>query len=65
MLGRDGLACAILSDGSVVVMGGYGAVGFVNDVWKSTNGGLAWTQLTAAPAFGNGKFVYAPLLSED
>lgn len=38
----------VLPDGSIVIMGGYGNTdGRFNDVWRSTDGGLSWTQMTA------------------
>lgn len=42
----------VLSDGSIVLMGGQGSFGQVdrykNDVWRSTDMGATWTQMTAA-----------------
>ena len=37
----------VLSDGSIVLMGGYGANTYYNDVWRSTNQGATWIQMTA------------------
>ena len=38
-----------LPDGSIVLMGGYdGSITRRNDVWRSTDQGATWTQLTAA-----------------
>lgn len=49
---RYGFASFGLNDGSVVVVGGYGNMsGYVHDVWRSTNNGLAWTQQTAAASW--------------
>ncbi len=36
----------MLLDGSVLVMGGYGVSAYLNDVWKSSNGGGSWALLT-------------------
>jgi PKD repeat protein len=39
----------VLPDGSIVLMGGYSFNGnFKNDVWRSTDKGATWTQLTAS-----------------
>jgi hypothetical protein len=38
----------VLSDGSIVIIGGFGDTeGRMNDVWRSTDGGLTWMQMTA------------------
>ncbi|MBN2147341.1 MAG: hypothetical protein JW726_08130 [Anaerolineales bacterium] len=37
-----------LPDGSIVLMGGYDGTNYRNDVWRSTNNGANWTQMTAA-----------------
>lgn len=36
-----------LPDGSIVLMGGTGATGLKNDVWRSTDAGATWSQQTA------------------
>jgi parallel beta-helix repeat protein len=36
-----------MPDGSIILMGGVGP-GLKNDVWRSTNNGATWTQVTAA-----------------
>jgi hypothetical protein len=42
-------ACVLISDGSIVMMGGYmEEVTNYNDVWRSTNNGVTWTQQTAS-----------------
>jgi hypothetical protein len=42
----------VLPDGSIVIMGGYGDTeGRMNDVWRSADGGLTWTQMTAHAAW--------------
>ena len=42
----------VLTDGSIVIIGGYGDTeGRMNDVWRSADGGLTWTQMTAAAAW--------------
>jgi PKD repeat protein len=46
--GRTNPNCVVLSDGSIVLMGGFGSGGTdFHDVWKSTDGGVTWTQVTA------------------
>jgi hypothetical protein len=47
---RHHFSCVVLSDGSIVLMGGYLADGSgqrVNDVWRSTDQGVTWTQQKA------------------
>ncbi|MFA5266975.1 MAG: kelch repeat-containing protein [Methanoregula sp.] len=42
----------VLPDGSIVLIGGYGDTeGRMNDVWRSADGGLTWTQMTSAAAW--------------
>ena len=45
---RDSLGIAVLSDGSIVVSGGTLAGGYTqfNDVWRSTDKGVSWTEMT-------------------
>jgi len=45
---RYGHTSVVASDGSIVLMGGQGAPGRTNDVWKSTDNGATWTQLANA-----------------
>jgi len=47
--GRSGHTSVVLTDGSIVLMGGkvWGGV-YWQDVWRSTDQGATWTQLTAA-----------------
>jgi len=40
-----------LPDGSIVLMGGSGAGGYRNDVWRSTDQGVTWTQMTASASW--------------
>jgi PKD repeat protein/type II secretory pathway component GspD/PulD (secretin) len=49
--GRDDHTCVVLPDGSIVLMGGW--VGYptyerTNDVWRSTDNGATWTEMTAS-----------------
>jgi uncharacterized delta-60 repeat protein len=45
-----GFSNVVMSDGSIVLMGGYDSSSgnFTNDVWRSTNEGATWTQQTAS-----------------
>jgi hypothetical protein len=48
---RSGHTSVALPDGSIVLMGGYywdGSTYRLNDVWRSTDQGATWTQVTAA-----------------
>ena len=46
---------AVSSD--MYVIGGFDRTNFLNDVWKSTNGGVTWTQVAAgATATASGRF---------
>ena len=40
----------MLSDGSVLVMGGYDG-SYMNDVWKTVNGGSSWILVTSSAAW--------------
>jgi uncharacterized protein YneR len=52
-LPRWGLHSVVLPDGSIILMGGFysfytpGSVYYYNDVWRSTDKGSTWTQMTA------------------
>ena len=47
--GRNGPSSVMLSDGTIVIMGGYdGDSGFKNDVWRSTDGGATWTEVNSS-----------------
>ena len=61
----------VLSDGSVLVMGGYGG-GYKNDVWKAVNGGASWILVTSSAGWGGKKILHLsnslpilPSLGED
>ncbi|MBN1135139.1 MAG: exo-alpha-sialidase [Anaerolineae bacterium] len=46
---RSGHTSVALSDGSIVLMGGSpGGLSGMDDVWRSTDQGATWTQMTAA-----------------
>lgn len=45
---RFGASSVVLQDGSIVLMGGsLSSFNTINDVWRSTDGGESWTQVTA------------------
>ena len=51
--GRDGHTSVVLPDGSIVVISGHYSLGYgyiyLNDVWRSTDQGATWMQMTDAP----------------
>ena len=40
---------AVVLDGAIYVIGGFDGTNRLNDVWKSTDGGVTWTNVHAAP----------------
>ena len=56
---RDSLAIAVLPDSSIIVSGGTLAGGYsqFNDVWRSTDKGVTWTEMTPhaqwSPRYGH------------
>ena len=48
---RNDFSSVVLSDGSIVMMGGYGASDYLNDTWKSTDNGVTWTLVNASPGW--------------
>ena len=48
---RHGLAAIALRDGMLLLCGGEGADGLLNDVWTSVDEGLEWTQVTDSAAW--------------
>ena len=49
---RMRLGGAVLSDGTVVIAGGWSASSRTSDVWTSTNDGATWSEATAAALWG-------------
>jgi PKD repeat protein len=45
---RRDFSGVVLSDGSILVMGGQDDTGYCNDVWRSINNGATWVQQTAS-----------------
>ncbi|MDP3396887.1 MAG: DUF3821 domain-containing protein [Methanoregula sp.] len=41
---REGHATVVMPDGSIVLMGGYNGINFMNDVWGSSDNGATWSQ---------------------
>jgi len=51
--GRQGHTSVALPDGSIILMGGWShhvdaGIVYMSDVWRSTNNGATWTQMTAS-----------------
>ncbi len=46
--GRWAHSSVVVTDGSIVLMGGADNAGDKNDVWRSTDNGATWTQMTAS-----------------
>ncbi|WP_321431228.1 PKD domain-containing protein [uncultured Methanolobus sp.] len=50
--GREDFSSVVLSDGSIVIMGGYdpsaGITGNVNDTWMSNDNGSTWTEVNSS-----------------
>ena len=61
----------VLSDGSVLVMGGFDGA-FKNDVWKTVDGGASWILVTSSAGWTGKKIIHlshslpiVPSLGED
>jgi hypothetical protein len=52
--GRSSHSTAILQDGAILVMGGYGNGGHSNEVWKSVDEGSSWSLVTSKAWSGGG-----------
>jgi PKD repeat protein len=60
---RSGLSSVAMPDGSIVLMGGAYSLtggpdvdGLTSDVWRSTNDGLTWTQVSASSDWGSRQY---------
>ncbi len=59
IVARAGHASVVLSDGSVLVMGGYVVGGSVkNDVWKTANGGASWILVTSSAGWSGKEILH-------
>jgi len=58
---RAGLSSVVLSDGSIVIMGGS----LEQDVWSSTDQGATWTQINIAAPWGRRQYHTSVVLSDD
>jgi beta propeller repeat protein/parallel beta-helix repeat protein len=56
---RDGQGSVVTPDGSIVLMGGYTSTSpyYKNDVWRSMNNGVTWTQLNASAGWSARRWV--------
>ncbi len=45
---RSGHTSVVMSDGSIVLMGGSKSYGNYNDVWRSTDQGASWSEVSAS-----------------
>jgi len=65
--GRTHHASVVLSDGSIVLLGGLSADSPThrNDVWRSVDGGATWVQQTAAAPWGRRFMLAAVALPDD
>jgi len=63
---RTGHAAVTLSDGSIVVLGGIDS-NYQNkrDVWRSTDGGMNWTQMTGTAGWSGRQYHTAVALPND
>lgn len=65
---RRSFASVALPDGSIVLMGGYRirliGQGYRNDVWRSTDNGATWTQLTSDAGWSERGSLGAVVLSD-
>ena len=62
----------VLSDGSVLVMGGFDGLDYKNDVWKTGDGGASWILVTSSAGWTGKKIIHLsnslpilPSLGED
>ena len=59
---RGGQSSVVIPDGSIVLMGGSG--NGLNDVWRSTDNGLTWTEVTASAGWP-GRYDYSSVVIPD
>ena len=58
MVARYGYTSVVLSDGSVLVMGGEDRYGKKNDVWKTVDGGASWILVTSSAGWIGKKILH-------
>ncbi len=64
VVARAGHTSALLSDGSVLVMGGSdGEYDGVDDVWKTMDGGASWILVTSSAGWGGKKMLIADAIT--
>ncbi len=64
--GRSGHNSVTLSDDSILIMGGKtGFSSYVNDVWRSTDMGVTWTQMTDSAGWSRRSEFGCTALSDD
>ncbi len=56
IVARGDHTSVVLSDGSVLVMGGVDITGRKNDVWRTVNAGASWIQITSSAGW-SGKVI--------
>ena len=54
----------VLRNDSILLAGGWGAEGALNDVWRSDNGGVNWNQVSSAAAWPS-RFGFSMLMLPD
>jgi hypothetical protein len=53
----------VLSDGSVLVMGGHNGSSQKNDVWKTVNGGASWIMATSSAGWTGKNIIHLSKLA--
>ena len=63
---RDGQGSVVMPDGSIVIMGGYTSTSpyYKNDVWRSTDNGVTWTQVNASAGWSARRWVNSVVMPD-